>query len=70
MIKLTRLNDSLFVINTDLVEFVEAIPDTIITTTTGKKLMVKESVDEVVHRVVEFKRQCGQPPGTPPPEAP
>ena len=65
MIKLTRLNDTLFVINVDLIEFVETIPDTIITTTTGKKLMVKESVDDVINRVVEFKRRCVQPPGTP-----
>jgi flagellar protein FlbD len=65
MIKLTRLNDTLFVINVDLIEFVETIPDTIITTTTGKKLMVKESVDDVIDKVVEFKRRCAQPPGTP-----
>lgn len=64
MIKLTRLNDTLFVINVDLIEFVETIPDTIITTTTGKKLMVKESVDDVITRVIEFKRRCAQAPGT------
>jgi flagellar protein FlbD len=56
MIKVTRLNDSELVINTDLIEFVEAIPDTIISLTTGKKIMVKESIDEIISRVEDFKR--------------
>ena len=56
MIKVTRLNDSELVINTDLIEFVEAIPDTIISLTTGKKIMVKESIDEIIGRVEDFKR--------------
>lgn len=56
MVKLTRLNDSKVVVNADLIEFVEALPDTIITLTTGQKIMVKESVEEVISRVVEFKR--------------
>ena len=57
MIKVTRLNDSELVINTDLIEFVESIPDTIISLTTGKKIMVKESIDEVVMKVEDFKRR-------------
>ena len=56
MVKLTRLNDSKVVVNADLIEFVEAFPDTIVTLTTGQKLMVKESVEEVVRLVVEYKR--------------
>jgi flagellar protein FlbD len=56
MIKVTRLNDSELVINTDLIEFVEAIPDTIISLTTGKKIMVKESIDQIIGRVEDFKR--------------
>ena len=56
MVKLTRLNDSKVVINADLIEFVESLPDTIVTMTTGQKLMVKESVEEVVRLVVEYKR--------------
>ena len=56
MINLTRLNDSKIVINSELIEFVEAIPDTIITLTTGQKIMVKESVEEVVDMVKEYKR--------------
>jgi len=56
MINLTRLNDSKIVINSEMIEFVEAIPDTIITLTTGQKIMVKESVEEVVDMVKEYKR--------------
>jgi len=56
MIKVTRLNDAQLVINADLIEFVEAIPDTIISLTTGKKIMVKESIDEVIARVAGFRR--------------
>ena len=56
MIKVTRINDSELVINSDLIEFVEAIPDTMISLTTGKKIMVKESSDEIVRRVAEFKQ--------------
>ncbi len=56
MINLTKLNDSKIVINSDLIEFVEAIPDTIVTLTTGQKIMVKESVEDVVNRVIEYKR--------------
>ena len=58
MIKVTRLNDSPLVVNVDLIEFVESIPDTIISLTTGKKIMVKETMDQIVERVTEFKRQC------------
>ena len=56
MINLTRLNDSKIVINSELIEFVEAIPDTIVTLTTGQKIMVKESVEEIVDMVKEYKR--------------
>ena len=56
MINLTKLNDSKIVINSDLIEFVEALPDTIVTLTTGKKIMVKESVEDVVNKIVEYKR--------------
>jgi flagellar protein FlbD len=57
MITVTRLNDSPLVINTDLIEFVEAIPDTIISLTSGKKVMVKESVDEIIARVENYQRK-------------
>jgi flagellar protein FlbD len=58
MIRVTRINDAELVINADLIEFVEAIPETMITLTTGKKIMVREAVDEIVRRVAEFKRMA------------
>lgn len=57
MIKVSRINGKGFVINCDLIELVEATPDTIISLTTGKKVVVKESVDEIIEKVIEFKRQ-------------
>ncbi|MFP6647603.1 MAG: flagellar FlbD family protein [Candidatus Latescibacterota bacterium] len=61
MIRLTRLNDTEFIINAEIIEFVEAIPDTIISLQSGKKVMVVEPVDEVVERIIEYKRRCSQP---------
>ncbi|MBD3169310.1 MAG: flagellar protein FlbD [candidate division Zixibacteria bacterium] len=55
MIKVTRINGGTFVINSDLIEFIEEKPETIICLTTGKKIMVKESVDEVIKSVKEFR---------------
>ena len=56
MISVTRLNGNDVVINSDLIEFVEAMPDTIITLVTGKKIMVQDSTDRVIRKVAEFKR--------------
>ena len=58
MILLTRINDKSFVINAELIEFVEATPDTMITTTSGKKLFVKETVQDVICKVIEYRRLC------------
>ena len=60
MIKLTRLNETEVVVNAEKIEFVEAIPDTIISLASGKKLMVTEPVEVVVERVIEYRRSCSQ----------
>ena len=57
MIKLTRFNDSIVIVNSDLIEFVEATPDTIVTLTTGQKIIIKETVDVKFHTVNEYKRR-------------
>ncbi len=57
MIKITRLNGSTLVVNSDMIEFLEATPDTIITLTTGRKVIAKESVNELIDKVVEYKRR-------------
>ncbi len=54
MIKLTRLDDTEIVLNANLIEYIEATPDTVITMTTGRKYIVKESVDEVIKKAEEF----------------
>jgi flagellar protein FlbD len=61
MIQLTRLNNSQLAINSDLIKFVEAAPDTVLTLMTGEKVVVREAVDEVIARVKEFRRSilCG-----------
>jgi flagellar protein FlbD len=56
MIQLTRLNNSRLAVNSDLIKFVEAAPDTVLTLVTGEKVVVREGVDEVIARVSEFRR--------------
>jgi flagellar protein FlbD len=57
MIKLTRLDGRAFFINAELIEMFEATPETVVTLTIDKKRMVvKESVDEVWQKVIEYKR--------------
>jgi len=56
MIRLTRINRVPLVLNSDLIEHLEVTPDTVIAMTTGDKFMVLESADEVIQKVVEFRR--------------
>jgi len=63
MILVTRLAGSEVVINTDLIVTVEKTPDTVITLTTGDRIMVRESVEEVVERAVGFRHRVLQGPG-------
>lgn len=58
MIDVTKLNDSVITINSDLIETVEETPDTVITLTTGKKIIVKESRQNVKNLVKLFRREC------------
>lgn len=59
MIRVSRLDGKEFVINGLLIETVEAVPDTVISMTTGRKHVVRESVTEIIERVVAFHRQIG-----------
>jgi flagellar protein FlbD len=56
MIHLTRINHVPMVLNSDLIEHVEATPDTVISLTTGQKILVLESPHEIVERVIQFRR--------------
>jgi flagellar protein FlbD len=62
MIRLTRLNQAPIVLNSDLIEHIDITPDTVISMTTGQVFRVRESADEVVARIVEFRRRTYQPP--------
>lgn len=57
MIYVSRLNGEQFVVNDDLIEFIEATPDTVITLTTGKKIVVRESVEEVIECIINFRKK-------------
>jgi flagellar protein FlbD len=60
MIQLTRLNHVPLILNSDLIEHIEVTPDTVITLTNGQRFMVLEGADEVVDRVVAFRRSILQ----------
>lgn len=57
MISVTRLNDTELMINCDIIEFIEETPDTVITFTTGKKLVVKENAEEIKRRIINYKQE-------------
>jgi flagellar protein FlbD len=56
MIQLTRLNNHPLIVNSDLIKFIENAPDTVLTLVTGEKIVVLESSDKVLERIVEFRR--------------
>ena len=62
MIWLSRLNGKKFVVNCDLIKTVESTPDTIITLATGEKLLVRESVDEVIGASLLYRKRIIQEP--------
>lgn len=56
MIRLTRLNGQDIIVNSDLIKFLESNPDTVLTLVSGDKILVQQSADEVIARVIEFRR--------------
>jgi flagellar protein FlbD len=70
MIKLTRLGGEVFVLNAELIRYVEARPDTFVTLVSGERVVVRESMDEVVSRALDYQRaKYLFPPLTPDPRA-
>jgi flagellar protein FlbD len=61
MIALTRLNGQRFVINAEKIKFIESTPDTLVCCDTGERLMVKETLQEVVQRAIEYSRAVRRP---------
>jgi flagellar protein FlbD len=56
MIRLTRLNQVPLVLNSDLIEHIEMTPDTVISLTSGQKFMVRETSEQVIERIINFRR--------------
>jgi flagellar protein FlbD len=61
MIKVTRFNNSVLLINAENIQSVEATPDTVITFMNRDRLLVKEPVEEVTHRIVQYRRVLQTP---------
>ncbi len=66
MIYLTRLNSASMVLNSDLIEHIDVTPDTVITLTTGQILRVRETAEEVIQRIVAFRRRIFEQQAGPP----
>lgn len=60
MIALQRINGADFVLNAEFIETIESTPDTLIALTQGKKIMVKNSVEDVVKKTIKYKQLCNQ----------
>lgn len=61
MVILTKLNTQNFALNSDLIETIEETPDTVITMTNGNKYVVKETTQEVISKIINYKRQISLP---------
>jgi flagellar protein FlbD len=61
MIRLTRLNNRPLVVNSELIKFIENAPDTVITLVTGEKIVVLESAEEVMARIVDYRQRLSEP---------
>jgi len=57
MIKLRKLNGKEFVVNCELIQYIEETPDTVLTLTTGQKIIVTETADEIINKVIEYKAE-------------
>jgi len=57
MIKVARLkSQEEFILNAELIETIEETPDTVITLTSGRKLIVEDSMDQVVRKIMDYRR--------------
>ena len=57
MVEVTRFNKETIIINAELIEMIEAAPDTVITMTTGKKFVVSETKEEMVDKIINYKKR-------------
>ncbi len=57
MIQLTKINNTAIVLNSDLIEYIEETPDTVITLTNNDRVVVQERMTEIIDKIVQFRRQ-------------
>jgi flagellar protein FlbD len=57
MIELTKFHGSRIIVNADLIEFIDSIPETVVVMSTGRRVIVTEQVQEVVEKVIEYRRR-------------
>ena len=57
MIQLTRLNGQPLLINSDLIKLIENAPDTVISLVNGEKIVVRETREQILERIVQFRRR-------------
>jgi len=67
MIQLTRLNGHSLYVNPDLIKFIESAPDTVLTLTTGEKIVVREQPSQVLERILAYRRQLATQAAAPEP---
>ncbi|GAU79869.1 flagellar FlbD family protein [Fusibacter sp. 3D3] len=60
MIKVTKLNGDVIYINSNLIEFIEETPDTMMTLTTGKKIILKDRVEAIIDQIVEYNQKINK----------
>ena len=61
MIALTRLNGHPVMVNSDLIEQLEETPDTVVTLTSGNRLIVRDKMHDIQQKIIEFKRRIYAP---------
>lgn len=61
MISVTRLNGAELVVNDDLIEFIERTPETVLSMTDGKKVTIKDSVEDVMQKILSFRKSVALP---------
>ncbi|MCM8823452.1 MAG: flagellar FlbD family protein [Candidatus Omnitrophica bacterium] len=61
MIKLFQMNGEMVVVNAELISYIKAQPNTVLTLTNGDKIVVKETVDEVIDKIIEYRKKINKP---------
>ena len=57
MIEVTGINNEVFLINSSLIEIIEFIPETKVTTTTGRYYLVKDTKDEIIKKIIKYNQK-------------